>query len=526
MPGHKLSRSRGKLVNPRKKSHKIIKTYSPATQYGGGNYSVSNEVLSDVINKKANADAKYYQLEPLPITELNSSGYDTLTTDDYMCVNYRKGNDLLQYIIQVDKQTSGIKIINVYGFLDAEDKLVSKTMGERVLKLCEPRNVGFKLGYKLDTKLSMEDMILDIDGTQKEYKNSRLYKEKVYPKIHEASNKKEVTFGSGPGTVKKSLNASALKKLSKYEIKTPMRAKTELESKLKTEASAAATPAAAGTKDIILPNDYLENGPFEFDDILQVNEFKDIPGKSSFVYPNHAAIFADYDVSGNEINEVWLLHKKARHTGASGLNKDYYVLKKFYGNDDILVICQIPNPDAKGNINIGQPYIYEDSTDNVVDIKPDGTCNDKKTKFDGSNVLLKCLKAYIILHIDNTIQDNLDTYTQNYITASQIRAGRHFDDYFSISEPGHFNTTGLSKNRYIIYKDTANNSEPDPNKIYRIVPYLDYMGNKQYAMLKIRRLSDFFKKQISGTDIILDQLNSATVANYPEDIDFVNSAFA
>jgi hypothetical protein len=227
------------------------------------------------------------------------------------------------------------------------------------------------------------------------------------------------------------------------------------------------------------------------------------------------AVFVKHEINGNEFYLV------KRDKNIQTLKNDYYILKKFYGLDNILVLCVMPRTGKDGNIDLGTPEIYEDSKDLVVDFDGANYTETKKTFFNRSHVLLSCLKKYIKLKAEAIAdQSKLDSYEDYYFSSAVPDGAKILQQHFYITPILKFNSkptpyeflyqkTNGSIFKIIYMKNSHNINVPVITYIYLADPNIT------------NNIQNFFCDYVRNDDYVLKTLNYQTDP-YPEFEEFNN----
>ena len=499
MPSYKLLSQSHIADKKQKKSKKLLSI----KQYGGTAIYIRKDALLALATGGAmpKGTDKLYKQASIPDQLISKSGYDAhINGTNYKCVSM----DSIVLLIKITPTPpKSISDLVVY-VIERTEGVISATGDYPVLKkLVEDKGENFK--YKPTNEVGkhlIAETILDTDNIERTYTDSKLY-----TLIH-------AQIKSVPGSAR--LNA-----FSRLPTPTPIRPLSAASS------TSGATPVARGSA----VRGIGANSITQIDlDTLFANGStaiivdEELEAFDSYVvyylFIENEADIAKYESGGNTF---YLAKRRTKDAAGnliiSHLTADYYILKTFYGRGEILVICMMPTPGAGGNINLGQPNIYEDSTDLVVDY--DGANYNHRVQFPRSHVLLNCLKLYIkVMAKENDDQSKLDEYE---------------DYYFSAAVP---DGSGILQNHFNITKDLSFQSHPIPyeflyqktnDSIFKII----YMKNSHnidvpvitYIHLEYPNVTDniqnFFCDQVRNDDHVLKTLYYQTDP-YPQFEEFNN----
>jgi hypothetical protein len=535
MPSYKLKGSCSKPVKP---SHRHSKKLL-VKQFGGG--SIDKNILFELaINNtsvKGSENLEKLSDDVLTIySDLSLSGYTpaNLPQTKYVVIQQTKpktsisfvprGPNIKLFIVQIDPKPTTKANMNAY-FIDKTDGAISLTAGFPVLKKLTQYGED-TLEYKKfkDEGSDFGDAwILDTDGREKLYKLSSLYKNNVIPEVKKYETGTSIATASGTNRaatpkelkqlekMKSVLSHSALKQINRAPAPAPA-------------AAAAAAPAAgaAGISNVISFADLkaLFPGGLADDDKVDIsNSVELIYDFSNHSINNEDNLYQMANLVKNKINgnEFYLAQKEKL---IQTLKNDYYILKKFYGQDDILVLCVMP-AGIDGNINLGTPEIYEDSKDLVVDFDGANYTETKKTFFNRSHVLLSCLKKYIKLKAEAIAdQSKLDSYEDYYFSSAVPYGAKILQQHFYITPILKFNSKPTSYE--FLYQKTT-------GSIFKII----YMKNSHNISVPVityiyladpnitNNIQNFFCDYVRNDDYVLKTLNYQTDP-YPEFEEFNN----
>jgi len=537
MPSYKLKGSCSKPVKP---SHRHSKKLL-VKQFGGG--SIANEYLFELAinNTSVKGSENLEKLSDAVLTadpDLSLSGYTpaNLPQTKYVVIKKTKpktsisfgprGQNTKLFIVQIDPKPTTKANMNAY-FIDKTDGAISLTAGFPVLKKLtqyEKDTLEYKK-FKDEGSDFGDAIILDTDGHEKLYKLSSLYKNNVIPEVKKYETGTSIATASGTN---RAATPKELKKLEKMKSVLPYSALVKIKSAPApapaAPASGAAAAPAAGISNVISFNDLsmlFATGKLATDaitisnDVEQIYDFGNFSNKG-FLY--NMANFIKHEINGN----VFYLAEKLEIKDTNGnpviittLKHNYYILKKFYGRDDILVLCVMPPAGVDDNINLGSPEIYEDSKDLVVDFDGTNYTETKKTLFNRSHVLLSCLKEYIKLEAkENDDQSKLDSYEDYYFSSAVPDGARILQQHFYITPSLKFNSkptpyeflyqkTNGSIFKIIYMKNSHNINVPVITYIYLADPNIT------------NNIQNFFCDYVRNDDYVLKTLNYPTDP-YPE----------
>lgn len=524
MPSYKLNSSCSKPdKTSRKHSRKLL-----VKQFGGGSIS-KNGLYDFVINNIQSENSK--NLKKLSddvitvIPDLARSGYTHLPKTKYVVIQqttqkrqYNIGKPVTKqkiFIVEINPKPTKDSM-NVY-FVDKTDDAISLTAGFSVIKKLTSfgkDTLEYKK-FKDEGENFGDAIIVDIDGREQPYQSSSLYTTNVMHEVNKFRKGKCIHTTSG----RRAATPHELKTLDKMKSVLPHSALVTLStatSRAATSSAAAPSgstaPSGAGTsantiRQTDLPG--LFPGPMTRTETKNISDIVD----KIYDFINHA-LNSDGDFENmtkvviQKINgQDFYLAKK--ETVITTLKNDYYILKKFYGRDDILVVCEMPKADADGNIDLGTPEIYEDSTDLVIDFVSGAYIETKNTRFNRSHVLLSCLKEYIKLEAEeNTDQQKLNNYDGYYIAPAMLRRRTHLTQFFYITPKLQFNT---SRHGYYYLYDINDD-------IYKILTDYNQHNQKVAVIVKINPNDKdmFFMEnfEIAPNDTVLIY-NDGTQPNFP-----------
>lgn len=506
MPSYKLLSQSHIADKKQKKSKKLLSI----KQYGGTDIYIRKDALLALATNGAmpKGTDKLYKNASIPDELKSKSEYAGahINERNYKCVSMSG----IVLLIEINPMPTNLNDLKVYVVEKTEDD-ISATGGYPVLKkLVNERKDNFiynptdKVGKKLS-----EETILDTDNKERKYTNSNLY-ESIYARM------KSLPIAASPKN---------LKTLHKLHTPTPIRPLSAA------SGTSGATPVARGSAVRGIGANSITKSDLDalFVDgntaiISDGTELTNIDNGCSNLYDAIAITQVTHIARYNSNGNTFYLAKRITHARSGAtipiaeLTEDYYILKKFYGRDDILVICMMPRP-ASGNINLGQPNIYEDSTDLVVDY--DRTTYNHRVQFPISHVLLNCLKLYIkVMAEENDDQSKLDSYEDYYFSSAVPAGAGTLQNHFNITPELSFQSHPIPYE--FLYQKTN-------GSIFKII-YMKNQHNRDvpvitYIHLKYPNVTDniqnFFWDYVRGDDYVLKTLYYPTDP-YPQFEEFNN----